>query len=69
VIDHDGRVTGMAFFHSPNPAIITTSTILICIEMWTQYRSAPFFLLQLEFYEMSMSYYAFTLFFASLLFI
>ncbi|XP_051183662.1 uncharacterized protein [Lolium perenne] len=37
VIDHDGRVTGMAFFHSPNPAIITTSTILICIEMWTQY--------------------------------
>ncbi|KAM0926570.1 hypothetical protein ACQ4PT_003600 [Festuca glaucescens] len=38
VIGHDGMVTGMVFCHSPETAFIASSTILICIEMWTQYR-------------------------------
>uniref|UniRef100_A0ACD5X3L9 Uncharacterized protein n=1 Tax=Avena sativa TaxID=4498 RepID=A0ACD5X3L9_AVESA len=39
VIDHDGLVTGLAFHRNPDPAIIGISTILTCIEMWTQFRS------------------------------
>jgi hypothetical protein len=43
VIDRDGLVTGMAFCCNPDTAIIGISTILTCIEMWTQFRSVPLF--------------------------
>ncbi|CAL4999877.1 unnamed protein product [Urochloa decumbens] len=38
VIDHDGNVTGMAFQHSPDPAVISISTVITCIEMWLKFR-------------------------------
>ncbi|CAL5091127.1 unnamed protein product [Urochloa decumbens] len=38
VIDHDGNVTGMAFQHSPDPAVISISTVVTCIEMWLKFR-------------------------------
>ncbi|CAN6229937.1 unnamed protein product [Urochloa humidicola] len=38
VIDLDGNVTGMAFQHSPDPAVISISTVVTCIEMWLKFR-------------------------------
>jgi hypothetical protein len=38
VIDHDGIVTGMAFFGTPNYAVLSISTIMTCIEMWLKFR-------------------------------
>nr|CAB3477365.1 unnamed protein product [Digitaria exilis] len=38
VIDHDGNVTGMAFFFSPHPAVLSISTIMTCIDMWLKFR-------------------------------
>ncbi|OEL16073.1 hypothetical protein BAE44_0022908 [Dichanthelium oligosanthes] len=33
VIDHDGNVTGMAFYSSPDPVVLSISNIMTCIEM------------------------------------
>lgn len=38
VIDHDGNVTGMAFYCSPNPAVMSISIIMTCIDMWLKFR-------------------------------
>ncbi|KAF8671045.1 hypothetical protein HU200_050324 [Digitaria exilis] len=37
VVDHDGNVTGMAFFCSPHPAVLSISTIMTCIDMWLKF--------------------------------
>ncbi|CAL5024913.1 unnamed protein product [Urochloa decumbens] len=37
VIDHDGNVTGMAFYSRPNAAVLSISTIMTCIEMWMKF--------------------------------
>ncbi|CAL5070570.1 unnamed protein product [Urochloa decumbens] len=37
VIDHDGNVTGMAFYSNPNAGVLSISTIMTCIEMWLKF--------------------------------
>uniref|UniRef100_A0A0D9XKP3 PDZ domain-containing protein n=1 Tax=Leersia perrieri TaxID=77586 RepID=A0A0D9XKP3_9ORYZ len=37
VIDHDGNVTGMAFYWSPITTVLSISTIMTCIEMWLKF--------------------------------
>ncbi|CAN6250521.1 unnamed protein product [Urochloa humidicola] len=38
VIDHNGNVTGMAFYSNPNAVVLSISTIMTCIEMWLKFR-------------------------------
>lgn len=37
VIDHNGDVRGMAVYWNPDPAVISISTIVTCVDMFMQF--------------------------------
>ncbi|KAJ1287522.1 hypothetical protein BS78_02G016600 [Paspalum vaginatum] len=34
VVDHDGALAGMAFYCNPDTALLSISTVVMCVEMW-----------------------------------